>query len=131
MFKDYFRQGRERAKLSQGAVATYLKVSPSAVSRWEKGVAVPETDNCRGLARLFRVPEEEVLRAAGHLSAEPSPPVVIPEEGELVRWLRGMPEAERRIVLDLRPTIEALARQVREREDRRAAEEREEREGTG
>lgn len=46
---------RDRAELSQQALADLLDVSRQAVTRWESGTTVPTTDNLMSLAKLYGV----------------------------------------------------------------------------
>lgn len=50
-----FTEYRKAAGLSQGAVAEKLGVSRQAVSKWERGDAVPDVDNFVALAELYNV----------------------------------------------------------------------------
>ena len=50
-----FVECRKNAGLSQGAVAEKLGVSRQAVSKWERGDAVPDVDNFVKLATLYGV----------------------------------------------------------------------------
>ena len=59
--------------MKQAAVAREIGVVQSMVSRWLRGLAVPEPDNCRRLARLFGESELVVLAMAGHLSRADAP----------------------------------------------------------
>ena len=47
-----FTEYRKAAGFSQGAVAEKLGVSRQAVSKWERGDAVPDVDNFVALAEL-------------------------------------------------------------------------------
>ena len=50
-----FTEYRKASGLSQGAVAEKLGVSRQAVSKWERGDAVPDVDNFVALAELYNV----------------------------------------------------------------------------
>lgn len=54
--------------MKQADLARRIGVAQSAISRWKRGESMPEPSNCRELARVFGVPEAEVLRRAGHLT---------------------------------------------------------------
>jgi transcriptional regulator with XRE-family HTH domain len=45
---------REAARISASEVARELDVSPSAISRWERGLRSPRGDDARRYARLLR-----------------------------------------------------------------------------
>lgn len=51
----------EKAGLSQEALATRLNISRQAVSRWETGEAVPDTEKIVQLSRLFQVSTDYLL----------------------------------------------------------------------
>ena len=53
---------RKLAGLSQEALAEKLGVSRQAVSKWEQGAADPRTSNLLGLAKLYGVSAEELLK---------------------------------------------------------------------
>ena len=56
------KSARKAAGLKAVDVATILRVTPSAVSKWEKGEALPSADKLIPLARLYNVSVEELLR---------------------------------------------------------------------
>ena len=45
-FGEKLQSLRQRAGMSQDALAERLQVSRQAVSRWERDETMPETDNC-------------------------------------------------------------------------------------
>lgn len=53
---------RIRANLSQTEVAARLEVTPSTVSRWEKGKNPPLRKYRRKLAALYNCTEEDLLK---------------------------------------------------------------------
>ena len=53
---------RQRAGMSQDALAERLGVSRQAVSRWERDETMPETDKVIALADLFGVTTDYLLR---------------------------------------------------------------------
>ncbi len=65
MDREYFgrhlRELRQRAGLSQEALARRLGVSPQSVSKWELAANLPETDVLLPLARLLGVSTDELL----------------------------------------------------------------------
>lgn len=61
---------RQRAGMSQDALAERLSVSRQAVSRWERDETMPETDKVVALADLFDVTTDYLLRQ----QAEQNPP---------------------------------------------------------
>lgn len=56
---------RRDAGLSQEELAACLGVSRPAVSRWERGAALPGVENLTALAALYGVGAEELLAASG------------------------------------------------------------------
>ncbi len=52
---------RKRAGLSQEELAARLELSRQAVSRWETGAAVPDTEKVVQLCRLFQVSADYLL----------------------------------------------------------------------
>ena len=65
---------RQRMNLSQQGLAGLMNVTHQAVSKWEKGLALPDTETLLALAKLFGTTMEELL--TGVLPQEPEP---IPE----------------------------------------------------
>jgi transcriptional regulator with XRE-family HTH domain len=55
------RRLRERAKLSQQALAVACQVAVTQVSRWETGVSEPSLDSVRALARALGASYEEII----------------------------------------------------------------------
>ena len=60
-FKDVFTDLRKKTKLSQNEVAEKVFVTRQAVSRWERGETVPETETLLALSRLFGVSVNTLL----------------------------------------------------------------------
>jgi len=56
----------KRQNLNQTGLALSLRVGPSTISNWLRGVSNPQPENCRKLARYFHIPEPDVLLLAGH-----------------------------------------------------------------
>ena len=52
---------RKRAGMSQEELADRLDISRQAVSRWETGQAVPDTEKIIQLSRLFHVSTDYLL----------------------------------------------------------------------
>ena len=53
---------RQRAGMSQDALAERLQVSRQAVSRWERDETMPETDKVVAIADIFDVTTDYLLR---------------------------------------------------------------------
>jgi transcriptional regulator with XRE-family HTH domain len=54
-FRDKLFQLRKKRGLTQDELAEALNVSRQAVSKWEMGTAVPDTENMLALSKLFGV----------------------------------------------------------------------------
>ncbi len=61
---------RKQKGLSQLDVAERLNVSRQAISRWEVGTAVPNTDNLKYLSKLYGVPVDYLLHDDAELPDE-------------------------------------------------------------
>lgn len=61
---------RQRAGMSQDALAEKLDVSRQAVSRWERDETMPETEKVITLANLFGVTTDYLLRDQPEEKAE-------------------------------------------------------------
>lgn len=62
---------RQRAGMSQDALAERLNVSRQAVSRWERDETMPETDKVVALADLFGVTTDYLLRQRADQDSPP------------------------------------------------------------
>ncbi len=69
---------RQRMNLSQQGLAGLMNVTHQAVSKWEKGLALPDTETLLALAKLFSVSMEDLL--LGALPAEEQPEPVLEAE---------------------------------------------------
>lgn len=52
---------RKENRMSQERLAEKINVSRQAVSKWEQGISVPDTDNIVQLSKFFQVPIEYLL----------------------------------------------------------------------
>ena len=52
---------RKENRMSQEKLAERINVSRQAISKWEQGTAVPDTDNIVQLSKFFQVPIEYLL----------------------------------------------------------------------
>ena len=59
---EVLKKYRTDNKMTQEFVAESLGVSRQAVSKWEQGISEPSTSNMIALAKLYRVPPEELLK---------------------------------------------------------------------
>lgn len=73
---------RKEAKLSQEALASKLNISRQAVSRWETGDTIPETEKIIQLSKLFNVStdylllEENINKQINHIKDNQSQQVI-------------------------------------------------------
>ena len=63
-FGNYIREKRKTAGLSQKELAQQLFVSESAVSKWERGVGLPDMTLVTSLCEILHVSEHELLTAS-------------------------------------------------------------------
>ena len=61
MFKDKFKELREKEGLSQQELADKLFVSRSAIAKWENGNGIPSDVNLDSICKIFNVEEEWIL----------------------------------------------------------------------
>ncbi len=62
--QDLLKIYRKKNKLTQAQVATELFVTVQAVSKWEKGRAIPSIDNLVSLADLFNLSLDELVQGS-------------------------------------------------------------------
>ena len=63
-FGEKLQSLRQRAGMSQDALAERLQVSRQAVSRWERDETMPETDKVVALADIFGVTTDYLLASS-------------------------------------------------------------------
>ena len=80
---------RKKAGMSQEALATELKVSRQAVSRWETGAAIPDTEKIIQMSRLFQVSTDYLLLDEMEESQEEEEPVTAKNDS-LLEKRRGL-----------------------------------------
>lgn len=73
-FGEKLQRLRQRAGMSQDALAEKLGVSRQAVSRWERDETMPETDKVIALAELFGVTTDYLLRPQPEQSRQEATP---------------------------------------------------------
>ena len=69
---------RQLKELSQQGLAGLMNVTHQAVSKWEKGQALPDTETLLALAKLFGVSMESLL--TGEPPVQEEKPEIVPEE---------------------------------------------------
>lgn len=84
-FGEKLQSLRQKAGMSQDALAERLEVSRQAVSRWERDETMPEPDKIVVLADLFGVTTDYLLRR--EQSAEPTEPPVAQEKKSSHDWI--------------------------------------------
>ena len=72
-FGEKLQSLRQKAGMSQDALAEKLNVSRQAVSRWEREETMPETDKVVLLADLFAVTTDYLLREQAEPETQPEP----------------------------------------------------------
>lgn len=65
---------RKRAGMSQEKLANELNISRQAVSRWETGEAVPDTEKVIQLSRIFHVTTDYLLLDIDEAPQSAAPP---------------------------------------------------------
>ncbi len=60
-FGEKLRILRKENKMSQEKLAERINVSRQAISKWEQGMSIPDTDNIVRLSKFFQVPIEFFL----------------------------------------------------------------------
>ena len=90
-------QARKKAGLSQEALADALGVTRQAVSKWETGKSVPDTENIRRMALILAVSADYFLGDTAKIPADkPSgavpleKPDTLPEKLGLLLFLAGV-----------------------------------------
>ena len=101
---DAIGRRRQRAGMTQEAVAEKLGIGPEAVSRMERGVGSVTAERLIVLAEMFSCRADELLLQASHRPAD--------QAGELASLLEGLPSGER---LYLMESIRNFCRYVVER----------------
>lgn len=76
-FGPYLAEQRKQRSLTQTVLARRLHVSTAAVSKWERGVCLPELDKLKDIAELLDISLAELL-TCGMLPGEAEEP--LPEE---------------------------------------------------
>ncbi len=61
MLAENIYQLRKKARLSQEQLAERLQVSRQAVSKWESGASVPESEKLVAISRFFQVSLDELM----------------------------------------------------------------------
>ena len=84
-FPEKIQSLRKKAGMSQEALAERLGVSRQAVSKWESGQSLPDTEKLIRLSDLFQVSTDYLLKDAPEAPA-PAPAAPAREQRETRRW---------------------------------------------
>jgi transcriptional regulator with XRE-family HTH domain len=97
-FSTWIAEELDRRNLSRSEAARKGGISPSAIDKIIGGFANPGIEFCRGIARAFNMPLEEVFRVAGIL---PPSQAKDPAVGALLARLNAMSPGDRRDAVTL------------------------------
>lgn len=87
MTGDKIQQLRKEKGLSQEQLATQLHVSRQAISKWELGESMPDTDNIIQLASFFGVSTDSLLKATiADPKENPAPKTLSPSKYNLISF---------------------------------------------
>ncbi len=81
---------RKSRGLSQEALAEDLGVSRQAISKWENGSAVPESDKLIAIARYFSVSLDELIGGPPPVTQEEEAPPPAQKDGDRTARLVGL-----------------------------------------
>ena len=76
---------RKARSWSQEELATQINVSRQALSKWESGASVPDTENVVALSRLFGVSTDYLLLENGETTAQAAPMTRSPSRRRMPR----------------------------------------------
>lgn len=109
------REELEARRMSIGMLSELAGISRSTVYDYANDKRVPDTPQCRLIARALKVPETHVLAWAGHLSEEaaelPPPAVEIIPELEIKLRL-FTPEEQRRLIVPAVEHVQVLREEM-------------------
>jgi transcriptional regulator with XRE-family HTH domain len=71
-FGTFFREQRKKNNLTQKDVAKLLNVTNSSISKWERGLCLPEVTKFDEIAAVFNVSTSDVINCKTELSEESS-----------------------------------------------------------
>ena len=94
-FQDWLNEQMRRYGWDPSELARYAKISSATVTRITKGDRKPGLQTCIKLSQAFRVPVENVLRAAGYLQNQN---YQLSKEEEWIEILNQLTEEERNSV---------------------------------
>lgn len=70
-FAEWLQSEMDRRGVNKSQLAAYIGTKPSVVGAWFTEDRIPSTPMCARLASYLHLPEEAVLRRAGHLPPVP------------------------------------------------------------
>ena len=68
-FAAWLEEELKRRNLNRAQLAAYIGKRPQTVYGWFNDGRIPETAQCLLIAKVLRLPADDVLRIAGHLPA--------------------------------------------------------------
>lgn len=95
---DIIKAARNKAGLSQRALAALLKITPSAVAQWEIHDTVPTQDNWTALRSILSIPDKIEPSGSAPYGGEV---VDDPDELALLQFWRSLDDDKKRAVIDL------------------------------
>ena len=69
MFNDNLERERKKAGLTQEELATELHVVRQTISKWEKGLSVPDSISLEKMSEIFEVSIENLLDSTEDVNA--------------------------------------------------------------
>ncbi|MCP1540022.1 helix-turn-helix domain-containing protein [Methylorubrum extorquens] len=76
------KERRRKLRMTQGELATTLKITSAAVSRWERGDGMPVQDNLTALADALKTTTHHLLHGTPTFGVKPSFTTESPDEDE-------------------------------------------------
>lgn len=122
-----FTEYRKASGLSQGAVAEKLGVSRQAVSKWERGDAVPDVDNFVALAKLYNVSFNTLY--FGYDNTPATETVIVEAPAEIPAEAPAEEAAEETVEEIVEETVEEVIEEVAEETEETREESEDENEG--
>lgn len=84
-FGDYLARLRKLKGLSQEELAELLLVSRQAISKWERDVAIPSTENMLELSKIFGVSIDDLLNKKEEIKQDDKLRTAVREKGGKIK----------------------------------------------
>ena len=84
-FDEKIAQLRKSAGMSQEELAQELNISRQAIYKWETGQSLPDIENLKLLAQIFRVSIDSLLNDGSELAQSSALSAAEPQYGEVTR----------------------------------------------